>query len=89
MTDNTYNYTKGTEYAAYAPIRKAVDVTPSPTTIVNSRAIMVSEFATVTGELIEQPGTSHTTFSLTPGMLYPFCFKYITAVSSGTVKAYK
>lgn len=88
MPEITYNYTNQSEYAAYAPIRKAYDVTPSSTTILKCRAIMVSDQATVTGELVSQPGISHTTFQLTPGVLYPISFMKITAVSSGTVKAY-
>lgn len=87
MSENTYNYQKETEYAAYAPIRKAYNITPG-TSVINCRAIMVSADATVTGEFAEQPGISHTTHTLKAGVLYPFCFRKITAVSTGTVKAY-
>lgn len=88
MADNKYNYTSRSEYAAYAPIRKAYDITPSATTIIATRAVMVTVAATITGELAEQPGTSHTTALLSPGIMYPFCFRKITAVSAGAVKAY-
>lgn len=88
MALDKYNFTKGTEFSAYAPIRKAWDVTPSETLMEErTRAIMVSEAATVTGILAGQ-SDSHTTFELQPGILYPFMFEVISAVSAGTVKAY-
>ena len=90
-----YNYTKGTEYAAYAPLRRAFDITPveldsnnNPTLLsLETRAIMVTAECTVTGILANEE-TEHTTATLTPGILYPFAFKAITAVSAGSVKGY-
>lgn len=84
-----YNYVKGSEYDASAPIRKAFDVTPAGTDLaIPTRAIMVSADCTVTGILAED-SSPHTTFPLSAGVLYPFCFKRISAVSaSATVKGY-
>ena len=88
MATSDYNYTKQTEYAAYAPLRRAFDITPSSNDLaLATRVIMVSEAATVTGVFVGQD-SSHTTFNLTPGIPYPFCFKKITAVSAGSVKGY-
>ncbi len=84
----SYNYNRQSEYDAYAPIRTAFNITPSATELaIHTRAIMVSADATVTGILAED-STSHTTFILSAGVLYPFAFKVISAVSTGTVKGY-
>jgi hypothetical protein len=83
-----FNYSNRSEFSATASVRRAWNVTPSPTEFkVPTRAIMVSEETTVTGVLVSDT-TSHTTFPLTPGVMYPLAFKSITAVSAGTVKAY-
>lgn len=88
MGFDTYNYEKHSEFSAMAPVRRAIDVTPSATEFSTpSRAIMVSEAATVTG-ILSGMDTSHTTHELQAGTMYPFSFKSITAVSAGTVKAY-
>lgn len=81
------NYNIKGEFDAYAPVRKAFNVTPSPTTLLKIRAIMVSVETTVTGVLVGDT-VSHTTHTLLPGIMYPFAFRKITAVASGTVKAY-
>jgi len=84
-----YNYNRQSEYDAYAPIRKAFDVSPSTSDLtIPTRAIMVSAECTVSGIMIGDT-SSHTTNTLFPGMLYPFAFSRITAVSgSATVKGY-
>lgn len=87
---DSYLYTKGSEFEASAPIRRAYTVTLGNTELpLNTRAIMVSAVGTVTGELVGDKGTLFTTFDLTPGVLYPFAFYKITAVSNSiTVKAF-
>lgn len=94
-----HNYQKGTEDAFFGPIKRAITITPTPVDsngytalnfgngIVETRAITVSEDATVTGILSGQD-TEFTTHTLKVGVLYPFVFKAITAVSAGTVKGY-
>lgn len=72
-----------------APIRAAFNVTPAGTDLaVFTRAVMVdTDGATITG-ILEGDTVSHTTVPLKLGVLYPFAFKRISAVSSGTVKGY-
>lgn len=89
----TYNYQKDTEYTFFGPIRRAFDITPAVDALaIPTRAIMVSEAATVTGYLVDhdsaEAGEEHTTHELVAGTLYPFAFSHITAVSAGTVKGY-
>lgn len=88
MTEKN-NYTKGSEFAAYGPARRAFDITPLEAELPTpTRAVMVSDFCTITGILVGQE-ESHTTFELNPGIMYPFSFKIISAVSnSATVKGY-
>lgn len=66
------------------------DVTPSATAFTqHTRAVTVSiDGATITGELIDRPGVSFTTHPLAVGILHPYWFIKITAVSTGTVKGY-
>ena len=66
-----------------------IDITPSATELEqHTRFIMVEvDDITVTGIFIGQD-TSHTTFALKAGVPYPFRFKVISAVSSGSVKGY-
>lgn len=84
-------YSRETEFSAYAPARNGYDITPSATDQVESkhtRAVMVSAAATITG-IFTGGTTSHTTFELQPGILYPFAFRRISAVSNGaSVKGY-
>lgn len=89
MSDK-YNYSRESEFAAYAPIRRSIAITPSATELpLHTRAIMVSVDATVTGILVGDVATSHTTVTLKAGILYPFAFKVISAVTnSATVKGY-
>jgi hypothetical protein len=65
------------------------DITPSATAFTqHTRFIMVdTDDVTVTGEFIGE-ATSHTTVPLKKGLIYPFFFSKITAVSGGTVKGY-
>jgi hypothetical protein len=93
-----YQYTRGTEFSAMAPVRGAKD---SPLSGVDSngdpvetpttrpyRAISVSVDCTVTGMLADQ-STLHTTHELKAGMLHPIMFKVVTSASnSATVKLY-
>lgn len=85
----SYNYTKDTGTAAYAPVRYGFDVTPSPTPLSTyTTAIMVNtEGATVTG-ILAYSKKEFTTLPLSIGVMYPFSFEKITAVSAGNVKAY-
>ena len=54
----------------------------------HTRFVMVSEDGvTITGILAGQD-TAHTTFGLKAGIPYPFRFKVISAVSTGSVKGY-
>lgn len=87
---DSYYYTKGSEFEASAPIRRAFDITLSSTPLaLPTRYIMVSASGTVTGEFVGDKGTSTTTFPLTAGVLYPFAFYKITAVSNAiTIKGY-
>lgn len=89
MALDIYNYDRNTEYSFLAGCRRAFDITPSSDDLeVPTRAIMVSaDDITVTGVFVGQTD-SHTTFSLKSGTVYPFCFKKITSVSSGSVKGY-
>ena len=87
MTDK-YNYTKGTEFSAYAGARRGFDITPGTSDLpLSTRAIMVSETATVTG-ILSGDSAEHTTFELAPGVMHPFFFERITAVSAGSIKGY-
>lgn len=77
--------------SSMAPIQGAFDVTPSASDLTYiTRAIMVSsDDVQVTGYLEGDKDNIHQTFALKAGLLYPFAFKKITAVSnSGTIKAY-
>jgi len=87
---DTYYYTKGSEFEASAPARRAFNVTIGATALaIPTRAIMVSAAGTVTGEFVGDKGTSFTTFELQPGVLYPFMFYKITAVSNSiTIKGF-
>lgn len=95
-----HNYQKNTEDAFYGPIKFALDITPTPLDsngeytplnfgrgISQTRAISVSADATVTGIFAENT-TEFTTHTLKAGVLYPFVFKAITAISTGTIKGY-
>lgn len=72
-----------------APARIAITITPSADELpVFTRSVMVStDDATITG-VLEGDTVSSTTFPLKTGFMYPFAFKKITAVSTGTVKGY-
>lgn len=72
-----------------ASARIAIDVTPSANDLpLYTRCVMVStDGATITG-VLEGDTVSSTTFPLMTGLMYPFAFKKITAVSTGTVKGY-
>lgn len=72
------------------PAGGALDITPSGDLLEQmTRFIMVeTDGATITGELKDQAGVSHTTFPLKAGTIWPFQFIKITAVSSGTIKGY-
>ena len=89
MTEKIVNYARDTVDAAFGPVNRSWDVTPSATPfLVPTRAIMVSaDDITVTG-ILKHDTVSHTTFGLKAGVMYPFEFSSITAVSAGTVKAY-
>ena len=67
-----------------------VDVTPSTTAFgQHLRAVTVSDDgATITGELFGNEGVSFTTHGLAFGIMHPYWFTKITAVSAGTVKGY-
>lgn len=73
-----------------APARHAFTITPSATELTNfTRAVMVTEEeATITG-ILEGDTVSHTTPPLKVGILYPFAFKVISAVSDGSVVGYR
>ena len=85
------NYTDNSQGSALAPAQRALDVVASanPLPFV-TRGVMVSDACTITGTFTKgQEGASHTTFELVPGMLYPFMFATITAISNGaSVKGY-
>lgn len=89
VSDLGYNYNRNSEFDAYAPIRKAFDITLSATPLsIPTRAIMVSTDCTVTGILVGDT-VSHTTFTLTAGVLYPLAFSVISAATaSATLKGY-
>ena len=88
MATEKYNYTEYTEFTAFSPPIAAYDITPSANDLAfTTIMIMVSEAATITG-ILAGDTTSHTTQQLTPGIMYPFSFKKITAVSAGSVKGY-
>lgn len=72
-----------------APLRGGFDVTPSGTALaINTRVVMVTEDdTTITGIMIDQD-SSHTTGPLKAGVMYPFQFKVISAVSAGSAKGY-
>ena len=90
MGEKRINYARGTEDAAYGPLNRSWDVTPSATAFEpHTRAIMVSDDDTTVTGIMKNDNESHTTFPLKAGVLYPFEFKIISAVSgSGTVKGY-
>lgn len=68
------------------------DVTPHATEYLDAmtRGVMVSEDdTTITGYLEADPENEHTTFGLKAGLMHPFRFIRITAVSgTSTVKGY-
>lgn len=68
---------------------KGFDITPSGSELSpHTRAITVEAAGTVTGVLVNDGSTSHTTHALTPGILYPFAFKIISATTATSVKGY-
>lgn len=83
------NYTKNSQFEAYSSYRYAYDVTPSEDLLpIKTTGVMITEEgATVTGVLIGDT-SPHTTHPLKVGVIYPFMFKRITAVSSGAVKIF-
>ena len=88
MANSRYNYTKNTEFSFQSGARRAFDISPGPSDLaIPTRAITLSADATVTGIFVGDDH-SHTTHTLKAGIMYPLCFKKITAVSTGTVKGY-
>ena len=103
MANSKHGYSSQSEKWSVAPITRAFDVSPTGVDSngdaagtdlpINTRAIMVSEDdMTVSGILVGQDLDTaagiHTTHNLKAGILYPFAFRRITAVSTGSVKGY-
>ena len=66
-------------------VAHAVDDLPIVT-----RAVMVSLDGTIiTGYLVNDPDTEHSTFGLLAGLMHSMAFKRITAITGGTVKGYQ
>lgn len=73
-----------------APAQHGADITPHATDLLANitRFVMVTDdLATITGYL-EGDDSAHTTVPLKAGVIYPFAFKRITAVSAGSIKGY-
>lgn len=74
-----------------SPAQVPQDITPHATDVLanTTRFIMVSDDgATVTGYMEGDKTNPHTTMPLRAGLIYPFSFIRVTAVSSGTIKGY-
>lgn len=74
-----------------ASVAIGFDVTPHATDPLPeiTTGVMVSEDdVEITGYLEGDKSTPHTTFGLKAGVIHPFRFYRITAVSLGTVKGY-
>lgn len=85
MTGQFFNDTN----SVLAPLTGSFAVTPSGDDLTQTtRAIMVdTDDATITGKLLDDDA-AHTTVTLKTGILYPFRFLTITAVSAGSVIGY-
>lgn len=73
-----------------APAQLQEDITPSASELTNiTRFVMVdTDDATLTGYFEGDESTLKTTVPLKAGLIYPFAFTHITAISAGNVKGY-